>query len=263
MKANEVYDHFRQVGRWVDWDNTVDLFLHGAPQLEVNGIATTWIPTNSVIRQAGAKGLNLIISHEPAFFSAGPPRGHAGTESGDRLMAEKRLLLDKTGMAIVRCHDVWDRMPDCGIPDAWADYLGFETEPRPVESYYKICLTGGMTLQQVAEKVLGKVRQLGQDWLLVLGDRDRTINRMAVGTGAITRLPLMYELGIDLALLTDDGMTTWDAGYFCADQGLPLLIANHATAEKPGMMAMAEYLRSIYPDLPVEYVDVELPWRSV
>jgi len=261
MKAAEVFRHFKDVGKWVDWEHTCDEFLHGDPDLEVKGIATTWIPTNNVIRQAANRQLNLIISHEPAFFRVGPPRGHKDTETGDRLMAEKKALLDQAGIAVLRCHDVWDRMPDCGIPDAWADWLGFEAEPRPVESHYKVCLTNGMTVRQVADQVLGKVKQLGQDWVLVFGDRNKQVSRMAVGTGAITSLPKMCELGIDLALLTDDGMTTWQAGYFSADSGLPLLIVNHATAEKPGMMAMAEYLANVYPHLPVEYLDVEFPWQ--
>ena len=47
------------------------------------------------------------------------------------------------------------------------------------------------------------------------------------------------------------------------DAGVPLLVVNHATAEKPGMMAMARYLAELYPSVPVEYVDVEYPYKSV
>jgi putative NIF3 family GTP cyclohydrolase 1 type 2 len=256
-------EHFQQVGTWVNWDKTCDKFLHGDPEVEVMGIATTWMATRSVVEQAAAKELNLIISHEPIFFESGPPYGLKGIPAGDKVVADKKALLDKSGITVMRCHDVWDRFPDLGIPDAWAEFLGFPTEPRPLESFNKVSLTDSMTLEQVGRRVLEKVKQLGQDWVLVFGDRTKPINRMAVGTGAITRIYEMLELDIDLALLTDDGMNTWIAGQFAADSGLPLLIVNHATSEKPGMRKMAEYLKGIFGDLPIEYLDVEFPWRVV
>ena len=261
MLVSDLMNHFRQVGTWVNWDQTADHLLHGDAGQEVSGIAATWIPTNKVIRQAASKGLNLIVSHEPLFFDRDAPRGHRGTPAGERLMAEKKALLDEAGITVIRCHDVWDRMPEFGIPDAWAAWLGFETAPRPVHSFYNVCLLGLATLGQVAGHILERVRPLGQDWLLLLGDRDRQVGRLVVGTGAITPLAAMYELNVDAAVLTDDGMTTWEAGYFSADSGFPLIIVNHATAEKPGMMMMARYLKEVYPSLPIEYLDVELPWR--
>ena len=263
MKAIRLMEHFQEVGTWVNWDKTCDKFLHGDPGTEVKGIATTWMATKKVVEQAAAKDLDLIISHEPLFFGSGPPHGLGGTLAGDKIMAQKRALLDQSGITVMRCHDVWDRIPGFGIPDAWAEFLGFPTEPRPLESFNKVCLTGTMTLEEVGRRVLEKVKQLGQDWVLLFGDRKKAIKRMAVGTGAITRLPEMLELDIDLALLTDDGMNTWMGGYFSADSGFPLLIVNHATSEKPGMRKMAGYLKGIFPDLPVEYIDVEFPWRLV
>ncbi len=38
---------------------------------------------------------------------------------------------------------------------------------------------------------------------------------------------------------------------------------NHATAEKPGMMAMPQYLRRIFPGFPAEYIDCEFPYSAV
>jgi len=258
MKAADVREHFREVGTWVNWQRTCDQFLHGDPDAEVKGIATAWIPTNAAIREAADKGLNLFITHEPAFIE-----GYQGTTTGDDLAAKKKALLDEFGITLLRCHDTWDRMPECGIPDAWADFLGFPTEERPPESFYKVCLVDSLAVEETAAKVLEKVRPLGQDTVLIFGDRQKTAKRMAVGTGAITHLPTMYDLGVDLILATDDGMNFWNGGIWSADLDLPLLIVNHATAEKPGMQAMAQYLRKTFPDLPAEYVDVAFPYSSV
>ena len=258
MIAKDVMEHFRSVGTWVNWDSTCDQFLHGDPGAELKGIATAWIPTNAALEEAAGKGLNVFISHEPAFC-----HGYQGTASADRVVAHKKALLDELGITLMRCHDTWDRMPDVGIPDAWASFLGFETEQRPVESYYKVCLLGGITVEEAAKHVLRKVKPLGQDTVLILGDRHKRVRRMAIGTGAITHLPSMLDLEADVILATDDGMNFWDGGLWAVDQGLPLLIVNHCTAEKPGMMAMARYLAEQFPQAPVEYLDVAMPYSSL
>ena len=250
--------HFRGIAGWVDWDTTCDQFLHGEPGIEVTGIATCWIATNTCLKRASDKGVNLFITHEPVFYD-----GYRGMPTRDRLVEEKKRLLDELGMTLLRCHDVWDRMPEVGIVDAWAACLGFETEERPVESFYKICLLGNMTVERTAEQVREKVGHLGQKVVLVFGDRQRRVSRMAVGTGAITVLPMMYELDCDVILATDDGVNFWDGGLWARDIDIPLLLVNHCTAEKPGMEAMAVYLQDTFPGVPVEYVDVAFPYTVV
>ena len=116
---------------------------------------------------------------------------------------------------------------------------------------------------ETARAVLEKVRPLGQATVLVLGDESRNVNRLAVGTGAITHLPTMRDLDADAILATDDGMNSWDGALWALDLGVPVLVVNHATAEKPGMQAMVEYLSRQFPDVPAEYVDVALPFASV
>jgi putative NIF3 family GTP cyclohydrolase 1 type 2 len=258
VTANDIRGHFRSVGKWVNWEQTCDQFLHGDPSTEVKGMATAWIPTNAAIGEAGRKGLNLFISHEPAFCE-----GFGSTPSGRQVANTKRALLDRLGMVVLRCHDTWDRMPEIGIPDAWTRWLGFAAENRPVESFYRICLTGGRSVREVARAVTAKVARLGENAVRVLGDPDAKVSRLAVGTGAITHLPSMHDLKADAILATDDGMNMWTGGIWSLDLGIPVLIVNHATAEKPGMMAMARYLSRQFPGVPSHYVDVAFPPRVV
>ena len=254
MKANDFREHCKQVAHWVNWENTVDQFMAGNSDAEVRGIATTWLATNARLHEASSLGLNFVIAHEGAFYPQ-----YQGTPSGDRHHAEKRRLIDELGITLMRCHDTWDRMPEFGIPDAWARFLGFPTEPRPVESFYKICLVGDYTVEEVARLVLGKVRSLGQEVVHIVGDRKAKVSRMAVGTGAITRLPEMHALGADILLVTDDGISTTGSGLWSLDLGVPMLIVNHATAELPGMMAMVGYIERHFPGVPVKYLPGEFP----
>jgi len=258
MKARDFREHCMQVAHWVNWDNTVDQFMHGDPEAEVRGIAITWLATNARLREAASFGLNFVIAHEGAFYPH-----YQGTPSGDRHHEDKRRLLDQLGITFMRCHDTWDRMPDVGIPDAWASFLGFPSEPRPEESFYKICLVEGRTVREVAQSVLKRVSTLGQQFVGIVGDPDAKVYRMAVGTGAITRLGDMFELGADIILATDDGLSTTASGLWSLDLGVPLLIVNHATAELPGMQAMVRYIERHFPGVPVQYLPGEFPYPAI
>jgi putative NIF3 family GTP cyclohydrolase 1 type 2 len=258
MKAVEFRRHCEQVAHWVDWSKTVDQFMHGDPEVDVRGIATTWLATNACLREAARRGLNFVIAHEGAFYPQ-----YSGTPSGDRHHAQKRHLLDELGLTLLRCHDTWDRMPEVGIPDAWTTFLGFPAEPRPVESFYRICLVEGRTVEEVAQAVLERVRPLGQETVGFVGDRRARVHRLAVGTGAITRLPAMHALGADIILATDDGISTTSSGLWALDLGVPMLVVNHATAEVPGMQAMVGYIRQHFPGVPVAYLDSGFPYPVV
>lgn len=258
MIANDFREHCRAVAPWVDWDNTVDQFMHGDPAAEVRGIAVTWLATNARLRQAAALGCNFVISHEGAFYPY-----YSGTPSGDRHHTEKHALMDELGITLMRCHDTWDRMPEVGIPDAWATFLGFPTEPRPVESFYRVCLTGGRTVAEVAQNVLERTRPLGQQFVGIVGDREAITHRTVVGTGAITHLGDMHQLDADLLLVTDDGIHTTASGLWSLDLGVPMLIVNHATAELPGMEALAAYIPRHFPGAPVHYLPGEFPYPVI
>src|SRR3990170_2833093 len=121
VKASALMEHFRHIGTWVDWDSTADRVLHGDPEAETRGVAVAWIPTNAVLKQAALEGFNVFITHEPAFYP-----GFEGSASAKGLIREKRALLEQMGITLLRCHDTWDRMPEVGIVDAWASFLGFD-----------------------------------------------------------------------------------------------------------------------------------------
>jgi putative NIF3 family GTP cyclohydrolase 1 type 2 len=246
------------VAPWVNWDKTVDQFMHGDPDAAVRGIAVTWLATNARLREAARLGLNFVIAHEGAFYPI-----YQGTPSGDRQHAEKRQLIDDLGLTLMRCHDTWDRLPEAGIPDAWTRFLGFPAEPRPVESFYRICLVNGLTVGEVARAVLARVQTLGQQAVGVIGDPTSRVSRLAVGTGAITRLPEMHALGADIILATDDGIHTTSSGLWSLDLGVPVLVVNHATAELPGMQAMVGYIEQHFPGVPVRYLAGEFPYPLV
>jgi putative NIF3 family GTP cyclohydrolase 1 type 2 len=258
MKAGEFLDHCKKIASWVDWDNTNDYFMHGSPESDVRGIAVTWLATDAVLREAADMGLNFVVSHEGAFYPA-----FKGSPSEDMHHERKKELLDKLGITLMRCHDTWDRMPEFGIPDAWAEFLGFPSEPRETGSYYKICLVHGMKASDVAREVLKKTKPLGQSFVKLIGRGEKQVSRLAVGTGAITRLPEMAEMGADIILATDDGIQTTYCGLWSLDLDIPVLVVDHPTSELPGMMKMPAYIQSHFPGIPAKYLPCAFPSPTI
>jgi len=258
MKARDFRDHCKRVAPWVDWTDTVDRFMFGDPESDVKGIAVTWIATDAVLCEAARAGLDFVISHEGAFYPQ-----FVGSRSEDAHHQKKRELLGELGVTLMRCHDTWDRMPEFGIPDAWADFFGFPSEPRDTECFYKLCKVDGLSVADVARQIAEKTRPLGQSGVSVMGKLAKKVSRLAVGTGARTRLPKMYELGADIILATDDGTHTTNCGLWSLDLDIPVLIVNHATAELPGMMRMADYIRIELPGTKVQYLPCGFPCGSV
>lgn len=257
MRPRDFLEHCRGVGIWVNWADTKDVVLHGDPDRETERVAVTWLATDAVLKKASENGCGLVVSHEGAFYPS-----FQGTPSEDKHLTEKRRLMDDLGITLVRCHDTWDRMPDWGVCDRWAEYLEYPAEPRPVESFYRMCRIPDLTVEQVGRGLLKKVRPLGQNAVGLIGRGDKRIKQMVVGTGAISRLPDMYEVGADLILATDDGIHSTYCGLWSLDLDVPVLVVNHATAELPGMMALADYIQETFTGVEATYIPCGFPPAS-
>jgi len=262
MLVRDIMDHFREIGTWVNWCDTNDVVLHGSEDTEVEGIAVGWIASDRAAREAADRGANLFVSHEGLYLD------HPGTPPVVREVLERRgALYDELGLTVVRCHDTWDRMPRIGIPGAWATWLGFETEPHEAidtdlgarRAYYEVCLTGGMSVESLALVIAESCRELGQGAVFVAGEGLRFVERLAVGTGAITPLHEMMQLQPDAIVVTDDGNTWTRDVLYAQGVDVPLIWVTHPASELPGMMRLAQYLGEQFPDVPVRYQPIEYP----
>jgi len=288
VRVSDIMDHFREIGEWVDWSDTCDEVMCGSEHAEVEAIAVGWIASERATREAVDRGANVFVSHEEIYFRM-PSVSERVTEvlearcasELDPFFAEATLpprpatddtstatlLYDELGLTVVRCHDTWDRMPEIGIPSAWATWLGFpieeheavETDLGPRRAYYEVCLTGGIALESLALMVAESCRELGQSAVFVAGEGMRFIERLAVGTGAITPLHEMMQLRPDAIVMTDDGNSWTRDVLFAQGVDVPLIWVTHPVSELPGMMQLAKYLGEQFPDVPVRYQPIEYP----
>jgi putative NIF3 family GTP cyclohydrolase 1 type 2 len=149
----------------VDWEDTTDGFLAGDPESAVTGIAVVWMGTRTALTEAAASQCSLCIVHEPLY--------HGGRHEEEIMlrfagMREKQNAIERMGLTVYRCHDLWDQMPRIGVPDSWARALDLE-HPAVADGYDRVFDLKGETAGSIARRVAAAVRPLGQDAVELLG----------------------------------------------------------------------------------------------
>lgn len=244
---------------WIDAESTVDRFVAGDPSVTVTGIAVACMSYTWALQQALDLGCNLFVTHEPTFFS--------GRDDEERIFrfdgaAEKRRWLRESGMAVFRCHDLWDQFPVEGIPDSWGALLGLGF-PTYSDGYFRLFKVDGHTTESLARQVAAGVRRYAQDAVEVIGP-ERAITRVATGTGAITPFTQLLDLySPDLVICSDDGFTYWHAGALAVDLGIPAIVVNHAVSELHGIELLARHLERQFPDVPIHHIPQTCMYRLV
>ncbi|MBN1348294.1 Nif3-like dinuclear metal center hexameric protein [candidate division KSB1 bacterium] len=122
LTANDIHRYLISLGSaWIDLENTVDTFKAGDPATVVTGIAVGWMSYFRALEETVESGCNVFITHEPTFYDH-----HDNDPSvfDFDIAHRKKDFIRRNNLVIIRCHDVWDRMPEIGITDSWAQFLG-------------------------------------------------------------------------------------------------------------------------------------------
>ncbi len=263
MTARDIHELLNSLETgWVNWEMSVDTFKAGSPDTHATGIAVGWKANIGALKEATAKGCNVFVCHEPLYYDHRDEDKDI-CEKYDLIRA-KRDWIDEHGIAVMRCHDVWDQMPGIGIPDSWASLLELG-EPLPEsDGLFKAFDVSGRTAIDVAKQVAGGVCKLGQECVQLVGDPDAPVTRLALGTGAITPLQVFIDkLKADICIMTDDGYNFCCDGGLAQDLGVPLIVVNHCVAEDHGMALLSEKLREEFADVDVHHISQATAIRLV
>jgi putative NIF3 family GTP cyclohydrolase 1 type 2 len=243
---------------------SVDRVIVGDPAADVRGIAVMWTPSWDALRRAETLGCNVVVAHEPTFFSHHDLDGFE-TAAGQlppaarQAMAEtrdaKRRWIEERGMVVIRCHDVLDLMPG-GVADAMLAKLGFRLEDvLTTETYYRLLrVEPARRALDLAQQLANAFGALGQPGVTFYGEPDRAVHRLGLGTGYASDPWKFVELGADMALTIDDRIKTWTEGEWADDSGFPLVVIHHGTSEEWGVRYLHQRLQEQYPHLPVQLV---------
>jgi putative NIF3 family GTP cyclohydrolase 1 type 2 len=256
LRAKDVAAYLRSIVAVAE--PSVDRIVIGDPEAEVGRIGTAWLADWDTCRRAVRDGVNLLVVHEPTFythwdldeksgdFQAAPPAGKAAYL---RAVGAKKEWILENELVIIRCHDVLDKVDGYGIPHAFGEFLGFRKadiiRSRPYYNVYRIEPKPAIT---VARAIAVKLAALSQPGVAFYGDKKRLVDSVGVGTGCYSDPIEFMDLSPGLFIAIDDVVRTWTQTVYAKDTGHPLVVINHGTSEEAGVRMLAEHLRTAYPN---------------
>lgn len=109
-----------------------DGYKYGDPQAECTGIVSALVPTINVIRKTAELGCNLLIVHEPTFYTSPDfPDWRGGFKN--EIYEEKCKLLEQYGITIWRDHDHMHAHKPDSIFTGVMKYMGWEQYQMDME----------------------------------------------------------------------------------------------------------------------------------
>jgi putative NIF3 family GTP cyclohydrolase 1 type 2 len=218
--AREVIEQIKaKVG--VPWQTTtVDTIKAGDPETPVTGIATTMMATFDVLRRAAAEGKNLVITHEPTFYSHQDKTDVFQSEN-DAVWADKEKFIREHNMVVFRFHDHWHmRRPD-GINEGVLRTLGWEKFYDQQSRLIKVTET---TLENLAAEVQKK---LGAKVLRAVGDKNMKVTTIAMlpgAGGALSHRKQLQRSEVEVLMIGE--VPEWETVEYVSDacaQGMPTI----------------------------------------
>ena len=261
LTAGQVIDRIKgNVG--IPWrSQTVDNIIAGSADMPVKGIATAMMATFDVVKRAAAAGRNMLITHEPTFFSH---QDTIDTLKNDATCQTKLDFLTKQQMVVFHFHDHWHgHRPADGIATGMVRELGWEKNADPQNA--RQFLFPGTPLARLAKDMQTK---LGIRVMRVVGDPAMPVNRVAASWGNVSLnpgIPLLSQHNVDVLVLGETH--EWELVEYAQDmissgKKKALIILGHVMSEQAGMKYCAEWLKSFITEVPVEFITTPEPYWS-
>jgi putative NIF3 family GTP cyclohydrolase 1 type 2 len=259
MTANDVVDTIKK-NLGIPWNAATfrDVFKAGRPETEVKGIATTLMATLDLLQRAHAAGMNMVITHEPTFWS---DTDSTKELENDPIFQFKENFCLKNNMVVWRFHDhIHAHKPDY-IWVGLTRVLGW-TELASPNGQRRFSLPG-TTLGALAADVK---RHLGTRAFRVVGDPKAKVSTVALGMGyGMPRIAPDVDvvMGGEISEVGNPLDTTeycMDAAFF--DQNKSQIIMGHEISEEPGMEDCAAWMRGFLTEVPVQFIRTGEPFWS-
>ena len=260
LTAAQVIDRIKSnIG--IPWrEQTVDKIIVGDPETVVKGIAITMMATLDVIQRAASAGKNMVITHEPTFYS------HQDTIDqlkDDAIYQLKVDFLRKNNMVVFHFHDHWHgRRPD-GIAVGMARELGWEKNADPQNP--RLFTFPATPLARFAKDIEARLKIRT---MRVVGDPALPIQHAIASWGNVSQfpgIPLLARPDIDVLIVGET--REWEVVEYAADmvtagRKKALIVLGHVVSEQAGMKYCAEWLKPLIPEVPVEFIAAAEPfWR--
>jgi len=231
--------------------DTIDEIKFGDASQLVTGIVSSMFPTVAVIEEAIHLKANLIIVHEPTFYTGVDRTEKLETNA---IVEKKKSLLKKNNIVIWRFHDyshaVKPDMISHGVLQKM-NWLSYENEKDPM---IHIPAT---SLEQL---IIQFKKNLGITHVRVMGNVTRSCSSIALLPGAwgVQRhIEVVEKNKPDLLVIGE--LVEWETAEYFRDahamgDQTALLILGHAVSEEPGMEYFVEWLIPKLPGITIKHV---------
>ena len=260
LTAGQVVDRIKaNVG--IPWRaQTVDNIIAGTAETPVKGIATTMMATLDVIQRAAANGKNMVITHEPTFFSH--------QDRTDQILQDptyqfKLDFINKRNMVVFHFHDHWHgRRPD-GIATGMIQELGWEKNVD--QQNPRMYTFPETTLERFAREMETKLKIRT---MRVLGDPRLPVKRVLASWGNVSLNPgIPFFSRPDVDVLVVGETHEWELVEYAQDaissgQKKALIVLGHVVSEQAGMKHCAEWLKGFIREVPIEFIAAPEPFWS-
>lgn len=248
--VGEIMDLFITQVPNAPFQTTVDTLKAGTRDQVVTGIVTTMFPTLAVINKAIELKANLIIPHEPTFYSGGDQTDWL---ENDSVYQYKLDLLAKNGIAIWRNHDYIHRMKVDGVQAGVVDQLGWNEYYQqnavliiPKTSLHDLITHVKTKLEVPAMRYVGDLNQLCSKVLLLPG-----------AVGGKRQIESIMKEKPDVLICGESN--EWETPEYVRDayemgQKLSMIEIGHSASEEGGSEFLTSWLRKYTPEIPVTHI---------
>jgi putative NIF3 family GTP cyclohydrolase 1 type 2 len=240
--------------------NTVDTVKAGDPSTPVTGIATTFLDTMDVLREAFRRGANLVITHEPTFYNH---LDDTAFFASDPVYLEKLAFIQQHHMVVFRLHDgIHSASPD-PIAAALVEALGWQSYMDAGNP-----LRATIPKTTLAKLSLELAKKLDARTVRVIGDPSVSITRAALIPGAAGLQKQVLALRADDVEVVIVGESAeWEGVEYVRDASAQgrhkaMIVLGHEVSEEPGMKKCAADLGALFPNLPVAFIPAGQPMWS-
>ena len=266
MNVREVTDIVLGLNGGRRIEKTCDQLIEGDWNAAVTGVVTTFMATVDVINKTIKAGCNLIVTHEPTYFS-GPDK--LEWLQNDPVYHKKKALINDNHISIWRFHDHMHSGPAdliyAGLLEqmGWTQYLN-KGQEKP--HCYTIPPTTVTKLVEFLKK------NLGMKVIRIVGDKGAKCSRVGILVGGgslglgIETMPAALMNSDQLDVIVCGEITEWTLSAYVRDAAAmgfnkAMVIVGHERSEGPGMKGLAERLQPLLKGIPVHFVEAGEPFR--
>jgi putative NIF3 family GTP cyclohydrolase 1 type 2 len=236
---------------------TVDTIKSGSLTTPVKGIATTMMATLDVVQRAAADGLNMVITHEPTFYSHEDKTDDLKDDPVYRL---KQEFLDRNRMVVFRFHDHWHAFRPDGIATGMMQSLEWSKNVDPQNP--RQFLFDGITLADLARQIQDRLKIRS---MRVVGDPALKVRRVAANWGYAGALRPFARPDIDALIIGE--AREWELIEYAADAVTSgakrgLIVMGHIPSEQGGMVNCAAWLKGFITQVPIRFIPSAEPFWS-